>query len=199
MFIVLEGGEGAGKSTLAHALAGHLRGAGREVVLTREPGGTPAGEQVRSLLHAPLTPWAEAFAFLLARAQLVSDVIRPALAAGAVVICDRFSGSTFAYQGYGRGLPLDELRRLDALATAALEPDLVLYLDLEPRIGLARKRGEAEALRTGLEALAFHERVRAGYRKLAAASLGQWCTLDAGVPADALAGQAWALLQARLP
>lgn len=199
MFIVLEGGEGAGKSTLAHALAGHLRGAGREVVLTREPGGTPAGEQVRSLLHGPLTPWAEAFAFLLARAQLVSEVIRPALAAGAVVICDRFSGSTFAYQGYGRGLPLDELRRLNALATAALEPDLVLYLDLEPRIGLARKRGEAEALRTGVEALEFHERVRAGYLQLAAASPGQWCALDAGVPADALVGQAWALLQARLP
>ncbi|MFN0146966.1 MAG: dTMP kinase [Dehalococcoidia bacterium] len=182
-FIVLEGGEGAGKSTLALALAANLRASGHEVVATREPGGTAAGELVRALLHEPLTPWAETFAFLVARAQLVHEVIRPAIARGAVVICDRFAASTFAYQGYGRGLDLAALRRANALATGGLEPDLVLFLDLDPAIGLARKHGEDEAIRTGLEDLAFHRKVRGGYTALAGASPpGRWLTFDATRP-----------------
>jgi dTMP kinase len=196
VFIVLEGGEGAGKSTLSAALEARLRAAGRDAVAVREPGSTAAGTAVRALLHEPLTPWAEAFAFLVARAQLVAEVIRPALERGAVVLCDRYEASTFAYQGYGRGLALAALRSANALATGGLSPDITLLLDLEPRLGLARKRGEVEAIRTGLEALAFHERVREGYRALAAAP--SWATIDATLPPAEVAVRAWSALE-RLP
>jgi dTMP kinase len=197
MFVVLEGGEGAGKSTLAAGLGRRLAAAGREVVLTREPGGTAAGEAVRALLHQPLTPWAETFAFLLARAQLVAEVIRPALGRGAFVVCDRFSGSTFAYQGYGRGLDLAALRAANAQATGGLEPDLVIYLDLDPAAGLARKHGEAESIRTGVEGLAFHQRVRDGYRALAAGAPDTWVTVNAQLPPEELLGVAWEALAGR--
>jgi dTMP kinase len=190
--VVLEGGEGAGKSTLAAALASRVTAAGREAVVTREPGGTAAGELVRTLLHEPLTPWAETFAFLVARAQIVAEVIRPAVARGAVVICDRFAASTFAYQGFGRGLDLGALRATNALATGGLEPDITLLLDLDPAEGLARKRGEAEAIRTGLEDLAFHRRVRQGYQKQAMSSApGAWITFDATRPPEEVAAYAW--------
>jgi dTMP kinase len=193
VFVVCEGGEGSGKSTLAAALARRLEGEGRKVVLTREPGGTKAGEQVRTLLHEPLTPWAEAFAFLLARAQLVAEVIRPALERGEVVVCDRFEASTFAYQGYGRRLDLGALRAANRAATGGLEPTLTLYVDIDPALGLARKRGEAEAIRTGAEDLAFHERVREGYRALAkAAPPGTSVTLDGSRPPAEVEEAAWA-------
>lgn len=198
MFVVLEGGEGAGKSTLAAALAASLRARGHEVVVTREPGGTAAGETVRMLLHEPLVPWAETFAFLAARAQLVAEVIRPALERGAVVICDRFAASTFAYQGFGRGLPLDDLLAVNRIATAGLEPDLVIFLDLAPELGLARKHGEIEAIRTGLESRAFHERVRDGYRMLAAgAPARSWLTIDAALPQGEVAARALAEIHER--
>jgi dTMP kinase len=191
-FVVLEGGEGAGKSTLAAALAVRVQQAGREAVVTREPGGTAAGEIVRTLLHEPLTPWAETFAFLVARAQIVAEVIRPALERGAVVICDRFSASTFAYQGFARGLDLGALRAANALVTGGLEPGITLFLDIDPAVGLGRKRGETEAIRTGLEDLAFHRRVRQGYQKQAMASApGAWITFDATQPPDVVAAQAW--------
>jgi dTMP kinase len=195
MFVVLEGGEGAGKSTLAKGLRKRLEDAGRGVTVTREPGGTDAGEHVRDILHGRLAPWAEVFAFLTARAQLVAEVIRPALQDGEIVICDRYTPSTMAYQGYGRGLDLDELRRLNALATGALEPDLVVLLDLEPRVGLARKRGELEAIRTGEEGLVFHERVRAGYHALAAADAGRWVVIDASRSPDEVLEDSWAAMR----
>ena len=183
-FIVFEGGEGSGKSTAAAALAQALRARGHEVLLTREPGSTPAGELVRALLHEPLVPWAEAFAFLAARAQLVAEVIRPALDRGVVVVCDRFSASTFAYQGYARGLDLGTLRTANNAATLGLEPALTVLLDIDPEIGLRRKLGEAEAIRTGLETLEFHRRVRAGYHALMAeAPSGSWVKIDATLPA----------------
>lgn len=199
VFIVLEGGEGAGKSTLAATLAETLRARGRTVVVTREPGGTRAGEIVRTLLHEELAPWAETFAFLTARTQIVAEVIGPALSAGGDVICDRFAASTFAYQGYARGLDLGQLRTTNAIATGGLEPDLTLYLDVPPEIGLARKHGEVEAIRTGREALAFHERVRAGYHALAAeAAPGRWVTLDATrLPAE-IAAEAASFVLARI-
>lgn len=191
MFVVLEGGEGAGKSTLAAGLRERLEARGMRVTVTREPGGTQAGERVRAILHGELTPWAETFAFLLARAQLVAEVIHPALARGELVICDRYTPSTLAYQGYGRGLDLGELRRLNALATGGLEPDVVLLLDLDPRVGLARKRGESESLRTGAEDVAFHARVREGYRTLAAAESGRWLVVDAGQHPEKVLEAAW--------
>jgi len=191
-FIVFEGGEGAGKSTIAAAIAERLRAEGRAVVLTREPGGTAAGEKVRELLHQPLTPWAEAFAFLAARAQIVHEVIRPALERGAMVLCDRFSASTLAYQGYARGLDIAALRSANAAATGGLEPDLVIWLDVDPADGLARKLGESEAIRTGLETIAFHRKVRAAYASLMSeARPGAWIRIDASQPAAAVEEEAW--------
>ncbi|MDZ7726690.1 MAG: dTMP kinase [Dehalococcoidia bacterium] len=193
-FIVLEGGEGAGKSTLASASsAERLKEQGKEVVAVREPGGTEAGELVRQLLRLDLDPHAELFAFLAARAQLVTEVIHPALERGATVICDRFEASTFAYQGWGRGLELSELYLLNGLATHHLEPDLVLFLDLEPSLGLQRKHGEDGALRIGQEGLAFHERVRAGYlAQMDEAEPGTWVRLDASKPPEQVIEDAWA-------
>ncbi|HEY5476261.1 MAG TPA: dTMP kinase [Tepidiformaceae bacterium] len=194
-FIVLEGGEGSGKSTLAAALGARFAAEGREVVLTREPGGTPAGELVRKLLHEPLTPWAEAFAFFVARAQLVSDVIRPALERGAAVVCDRFAASTYAYQAYARGLDLGELRAANAAATGGLEPGLTLFLDLEVGAGLTRKLGEDEAIRTGLESVEFHWKVRGGYlAQMAEAPAGSWVRIDATLSRDEVASAAWAAI-----
>ncbi len=191
-FIVFEGGEGAGKSTLAAAIGRRLMAAGREVVLTREPGGTAAGERIRALLHEELVPWAEALAFLVARAQIVHEVIRPALSRGAIVLCDRFAASTYAYQGYARGLDLATLRAANCAATGGLEPELVVWLDLDPAVGLARKLGETEAIRTGLESVEFHRRVRAGYEALMAeAAEGSWVRVDATLPVAAVEDRAW--------
>jgi dTMP kinase len=199
LFVVLEGGEGAGKSTLLHALAARVAATGREVLTTREPGGTAAGEHVRTLLHLPLTPWAETFAFLVARSQLLAEVILPALHRGATVISDRFAASTFAYQGYGRGLDLAALQAANRLATGGLEPDLTLFLDLDPAIGLERKREEGEAIRTGLEDIEFHRRVRRGYTTMAMnAPPGTWITLDASLPPETLAADAWEAVSAFL-
>lgn len=195
-FIVFEGGEGAGKSTLIGLLAPRLRASGAEVVTVREPGGTPAGEQIRELLQTPLTPWAEAFAFLVARAQLVHEVIRPTLERGAVVLCDRFEASTFAYQGHARGLDLAILQAANAAATGGLHPDLSVWLDLDAEAGLARKHGEAEAIRTGLESLDFHRKVRAGYAALMAdAPPGTWLRLDATRPPEELAAATFPVVQ----
>ncbi len=178
-FIVFEGGEGSGKSTASAAIASRLRATGNVVVHTREPGGTKAGELVRGLLHEDLSPWAELFAFLVARAQLVEEVIRPALSRGETVICDRFAPSTFAYQVHARGLDETAVRAANAAATGGLEPDLVVYLDIDPEVGLRRKLGETEAIRTGLEGLEFHRNVREGYLAQAAAEPDRWLVIDA--------------------
>lgn len=184
-FIVFEGGEGSGKSTAADAVAAQLRAEGLDVVHTREPGGTAAGEAVRGLLHLDLAPWAEAFAFLVARAQVVAEVVRPALERGAVVICDRYEASFLAYQGFGRGLDLASLRVANDIAADGVHPVLTVFLDLDPAVGLRRKRGETEAIRIGLETLEFHQRVRQGYLSLmATAAAGSWLRLDASASAE---------------
>jgi dTMP kinase len=197
-FIVFEGGEGSGKSTASAAVVERLEAAGVPVLHTREPGGTPAGELVRTLLHEPLTPWAELFAFLVARSQLVATVIRPALEAGTTVICDRFAPSTFAYQVHARGLDAVAVRTANGLATGGLEPDRVVYLDVTPEVGLARKHGEAEALRTGLEGLEFHRKVREGYLLQARNAADRWTVIDASLSAERVADVAWAAVEAEL-
>lgn len=191
-FIVFEGGEGSGKSTAAAALASRLTAGGVDVVLTREPGGTPAGERTRALLHEDLAPWTEAFAFLTARAEIVERLVRPALDRGAVVICDRFALSTFAYQGYGRGLDLQQLWQANEIATGGLSPDFTVYLDIEPELGLARKLGEEEAIRTGLEDRAFHDRVRTGYHQLLSVlPEGTWARIDGSRDPAHVADMVW--------
>jgi dTMP kinase len=193
LFVTFEGIEGSGKSTHLRHLGAHLRAAGHVVVETREPGGTPAGAQIRRLLlgpeAVPLTPLAELFLYCADRTEHVNEVIRPALAAGAVVLCDRFSDSTIAYQGYGRGLDLVALRELDTRARAGVAPGLTFLLDCPVEEGLARARGRSGAAaspadRFEREPLDFHRRVRAGFRELAAAEPGRFCVVDAGQPLE---------------
>ena len=183
-FITLEGPEGAGKSTHLARLAEALRGRSIEVLTTREPGGTPLCEAVRGLLQfnaageAPQTR-AEVLLFLASRAQLVSQVIEPALARGTWVLCDRFCDSTFAYQGYGRGLELAQLRALNAFATGGLMPDLTLLLDIpeaESARRLAERKGPAD--RFEQEQAAFHRRLAEGFREMAAAEPARFRVID---------------------
>lgn len=176
IFVTFEGGEGSGKTTQLRLLANRLRASAEEVVETRDPGGTTIGKEIRTLLlsgeSAPMSEAAELFLYEASRAQLVREVIVQALARGAVVLSDRFTDSTLAYQGGGRDLDLDLIRRLNQLATDGLRPDLTILLDLDPRIGLERCTGSvrAEAAsrdRIEAEPLAFHRRVREGYLALA--------------------------------
>lgn len=183
-FITLEGPDGSGKSTQAERLAARLRAAGYAVTLTREPGGTPLGERVRQiLLHATeldLAPAADALLFNAARAQQVAQVIRPALERGEVVVCDRFSDSTLAYQGYGSGQSQAALRAVEAFAIGDVRPELTILFDLPTEIGLARRREAADGDRfeTAFD-VAFHRRVRDGYLTLAAAEPGRFVVVDA--------------------
>ncbi len=203
MFITFEGPEGSGKSTQAAILVERLRTAGREVVAVREPGGTPAGERIRAILlgeggAVSIDPRSDALLFNASRAQLVADVIRPALARGAVVIADRFADSTLAYQGYGSGLPLEELGALISFATAGLTPDLTLLFDLPVEEGLARKSGSGRTrFEEGFD-VAFHARVADGFRALAAASPERWHTFDARRPAADLTAEVAAVVDTAL-
>ncbi|OGW36887.1 MAG: dTMP kinase [Nitrospirae bacterium GWC2_56_14] len=191
-FITFEGIEGSGKSSQISLLTDYLRSNHRAVTLTREPGGTPIGDQVRKILLDPgnkiLDPSAELLLYAASRAQHLKEVIRPALQSGAIVLCDRFSDATLAYQGYGRGLDLAMIHALDRLVTAGMRPDLTIVLDVEAAVGLARARGrnnqqglEAEA-RFENEALAFHERVRQGYLTLAREAPDRMKIVDAALP-----------------
>jgi dTMP kinase len=180
-FLTLEGPEGSGKSTQAHRLAGRLVAAGYHCTVTREPGGTLLGEEVRKIILHELSPVpaADALLFNAARAQLVAEVIEPALARGDVVICDRFADSTLAYQGYGAGQSIEALRALADYATGDLVPDLTILIDLPVEEGLSRKRNSAEINRfeSTLD-LAFHRRVRDGFLALAAAEPDRFVVLD---------------------
>ncbi len=191
-FITFEGPEGSGKSTQIRLLAESLEQSGSRVLVTREPGGTPIGNAVRAILldrlHTEMSPRAETLLFNAARAQIVDQVIRPALEAGQIVLCDRYADSTLAYQGYGHGQSLDDLRRLGAYATGGLVPDLTIYLDIEVREGLRRKQAGAaeEWNRMEEKTLAYHQTVRRGYLELAAAEPQRWLVVDAGQPIEAV-------------
>jgi dTMP kinase len=203
LFITFEGIEGSGKSTHLRHLAEHLRAGGRRVVETREPGGTPAGAAIRRLLlgpdAAPLTSLAELFLYCADRTQHVHDVIRPAVTGGQIVLCDRFSDSTIAYQGYGRGLDLDAVRALDARARAGVSPELTFLLDCPAAEGLTRARRRAgPGDRFEHEALAFHERVRQGFLALAAAEPARFCVLAAAEPIEQVRARVVAEFERRL-
>jgi dTMP kinase len=197
-FITFEGIEGCGKTTQMRWLA--LRLGGRAVV-TREPGGTAIGTAVRQVLLDPksrgMTPMAELLLYFADRAQNVAEVVRPALAAGRVVLCDRHVESSLAYQGYGRGLPLESIRELALLATGGLRPDLIVLVDVPVEVGLARvgRRGESDRLEA--EVREFHDRVRAGYEGLLAAEPSRWMRLDGTAPPEAVSHALWSGLVAR--
>jgi dTMP kinase len=183
MFITFEGPEGSGKTTQIRLLVEWLRKQGYDVVLTREPGGTDIGNQIRAVVHDPqntaMDPGAEILLYSADRAQHVAQRIRPALAAGKIVISDRYADSTLAYQGYGRRLDMESLRAITAFATGGLTPDLTLYLDITSEEGLQRKQeGGDEWNRLDAEAPEFHERVRAGYLALVTQEPHRWAVID---------------------
>jgi len=201
-FVTFEGGEGSGKSTQLARLAARLGRRGLDPLVTREPGGTPVAEGIRALLLDPaLEPGAVPEALLMeaARAELVATVIRPALAAGRLVLCDRYADSTLAYQGAGRGLDLAMLVEWNRIATGGLVPDLTLLFDLDPAVGLSR-REDASGVpnRLDRESLAFHTRVRAQYLALSRAEPGRFAVIAAAQAPDIIEAQAWAALSAHL-
>jgi len=202
-FITLEGGEGAGKSTLAARLVERLRAVGQDIVATREPGGAPGAEEVRRLLvtgeRDRWDPMGEALLLSAARRDHVRRLIAPSLASGAHVLCDRFFDSTLAYQGYGHGLPRRALDQLRRMAVGRLRPDLTLILDLPASVGLARTRARSgDETRFESFDLAFHERLRAGFLAIAAAEPGRCVVIDATESPGYVASRAWDALASRL-
>lgn len=217
LFITFEGGEGAGKSTQVQRLLARLRDASQPAFTLHEPGGTPLGETIYAWLKDPnsrilrrlysrwartdagptVDPRSELFLFAAARAQLVSQIIRPSLLRGEVVICDRFADSTTAYQGYGRGLPLKEVGHVNAIATQGLCPVLTVLLDLPPEVGLVRTRGQGHRMES--EGLDFHRRVRQGYLEIARGEPERFLVLDAQLPADEIATCVWDRVAKLLP
>jgi len=190
--ITLEGGEGAGKSTVLETVRAQLAARGIDVLVTREPGGTPAGEAIRSVLLDPglkgLCAETELLLMFASRAQLVRDVVLPALSAGRWVLSDRFTDASFAYQGGGRGQPIERIAELERWAAAGLQPHLTLLLDLPVADGMRRANGRGSTDRIEMENVDFFERVRAAYRARAAAEPGRFRVVDAGRPLDEVLG-----------
>jgi thymidylate kinase (EC 2.7.4.9) len=200
LFITLEGPEGAGKTTQLARLEARLRAAGHAVTVTREPGGTPLGTRVREVVLDPaveIEPLGEFLLYSASRAQLVREVLRPALERGETVLCDRYADSSLAYQGAGRGLSLPLLRQITAEVTGGLTPGLTVLLDLDPALGLQRaaRRGQPDRLEQA--DLTFHRRVRQGFLDLAHAEPQRFLVLDATRPEDELEAEIWAAVSER--
>ena len=199
-FISIEGGDGAGKSTQAHLLVDRLKASGHDALLVREPGGTPLGEALRPLVkgEVPATPLSELMLFETARTELVATVIRPALSLGTIVVSDRFTDSTLAYQGFGRGIETDTIVQLNELATGGLKPDMTLLLDIDPEVSLQRVSGAdggridpATQRRFESQPIAFHERICEGFRTLAQEDPTRWFVIDAVRQPEKVAEQIW--------
>ena len=202
MFVTLEGPEGAGKSTQLPQLAKWLEVSGQVVVTTKNPGGTLIGGQIREILlmpaNAAMVPLAELLLYAADRAQHVEEVVKPALAQGSVVLCDRYVDSTLAYQGYGRGLDAGLIAQLNQLATGGLQPDLTLLLDLPVEQGLARVAASRQVDRLETEAIAFHHRLRDGYLALARREPARFVVVDATLAPDAVQARLRRALAERL-
>lgn len=203
MFITFEGSEGSGKSTQINMLAAYLRQQGYEVLVTREPGGTHIGEQVRQCLHdvknKEMTGAAEVLLYSASRSQLVREVIVPALESGVIVISDRYADSTMAYQGYGRQLDLDALGTITHFATGGLKPDLTILFDIDVEEGLSRRSvGGEEMNRMDLQEVAFYKRVRNGYMELVKQEPERWVIVDAGRPPDEIQNDVRLSVEAKL-
>lgn len=199
--VTFEGGEGAGKSTQIRLLADRLAASGYRVRLLREPGGTAVGEAVRSILldtaHAGMDPRAELLLYEAARAQLVGEVIEPALESGEIVLCDRFYDSTTAYQGFGRALDVQRVGDLNELATGGLRPDLTIVLDIDPRAGVTRATAHG-ADRLEAEGDSFHELVRSGFLEIAAREPERVIVIDGARSVDDVASDVWVAVSERL-
>jgi dTMP kinase len=191
MFITLEGPEGSGKTSQLPGLADFLREKGYDLITTREPGGTSIGDQIRKVLfdldNKGMNPRSEILLFQASRAQLVDEVIRPALAAGKVVLCDRYADSTLAYQGYGHGVDLATLQEIVSFATGGLKPDLSVFLNISVEEGLSRRTKGGDWNRLDDYDKDFHRRVYDGYQKLIAAEPDRWATVNAAQPPEAVA------------
>jgi dTMP kinase len=207
LFITFEGPEGSGKTTQIELLREYLEERDYSVLATREPGGTSIGDKIRVILLDPrnteMLPASEALLFSAARAQIVHQVIRPHLARGGIVLCDRYADSTLAYQGYGHGLDLEMLRAITALATEGLKPDLTVYLDIDVEEGLRRKltahkASNSEWNRIDRQEMAFHRRVREGYLKMAAQEPNRWLLIDATQSLEAIQSSIRARVEAKL-
>lgn len=202
-FITVEGGEGAGKSTMIHKVRQWLVDHGHEVVTTREPGGTELAEKIRDIVlgaeNTALCPTAELLLVFASRAQHLHELIRPALASGVTVLCDRFTDASWAYQGGGRGLSADMIASLENVVHGDLQPDLTILLDLPAETGLQRISSRGEADRIEQESLEFFERVRQTYLRRAAATPGRFAVIDASVDEAAVWQQLERTLQERLP
>jgi dTMP kinase len=199
-FITFEGPDGSGKTTQIQTLHERLVREGFEVLCLREPGGTAIGDQIRLILHdtrnVEMRPNTELLLYSASRAQLVGQVIRPALESGRLVLCDRFAESTLAYQGYGRGLDLQALKAITEFATGGLRPDLIVYLDIATEDGLLRRQrsaraGQGEWNRMDQQDLEFYGRVRAGYLEMAAQDPQRWFVLDATLPIASIRASIW--------
>lgn len=199
-FITLEGGEGCGKSTIMERIAARLRQAGRVVLTCRDPGGTEIGEQIRHVLQytrhrSAMCAETELLLFAASRAQLVREVIEPSLAAGMVVLCDRFLDSTTVYQGAGRGLDVGMVAAINRVAVGTCVPDLTVVIDLDPRIGLERVRGRDLFDRMENQALEFYQRVRAGYLELARREPSRVKVVDGSGDLATVENTVWRLVQ----
>jgi len=194
LFITFEGGEGSGKSLQTRALYRQLNRLAIPAILIHEPGSTVLGEKLTRLLKwargTSISPMTELMLFNASRAQLMDEVVRPALQTGKIVICDRYTDSTIAYQGYGRRVDIETIRKVNSLATGTLKPDLTVLLDISPEAGFARKTGQ-EPDRFEKEDRVFHRRVRAGYLKLAEEEPRRWLVIDAALPKEKIKQMIW--------
>jgi dTMP kinase len=202
LFITLEGPEGGGKTTHAKVLAEALKEKGFDVLLTREPGGSAIGDQIRQILmsleNTSMHPSTEFLLFSASRAQHVREIIKPHLDQGGLVVSDRYYHSSLAYQGYGHGLDLDALGHVTRFATADLTPDLILLLDLPVQDGLIRRREEGDWNRLDAYEVEFHQRVREGYLSMAADDPSRWLIVDAAAPMDEIQAELQSLVFHRL-
>lgn len=201
LFITFEGGEGCGKSTQANILYRRLGKMAVPAILAREPGDTPVGERIRYLLkqasEIPISPLSELLLFNASRSQLVEDIILPGISQGKIIICDRFTDSTIAYQSYGRELDINIVKKVNEIASHGLVPDLTFLLDVPPEIGLSRKKAGVND-RFEQEALEFHRKVRNGFLSLAAAEPNRWIVIDSTQPKEAIAEMIWKDVSRRL-
>ena len=201
-FITFEGGEGAGKSIQVEILTSHLNEEGYHLVVTREPGGTRIGEQIRSITHDPenvdLNPLAEAYLMSAARAQHVTEIIKPAIDSGKIVVCDRFVDSSIAYQGCGRKLGSDVIKKLNELAVDGAIPDLTLFLSVSPEIGMRRRGKTKKKDRLDLQQQDFYKRVHDGYISIAKENSKRYVLIDASKSIETVATKIWEVVKQRL-